>query len=114
MHYATINGIGSRIFCLVAKAMLVAPRRITGCSWRPFFSDNPTPTSAELQAVSSDVPPGTTPPDKIPSSALPREPRIREFLDTCFVMMPFGSWFDRYYQDIYTPAIKEAGFEPVR
>jgi len=24
MHYATINGIGSRIFCLVAKAMLVA------------------------------------------------------------------------------------------
>jgi hypothetical protein len=75
---------------------------------------NPTPTSAELQAVSSDVPPGTTPPDKIPSSALPREPRIREFLDTCFVMMPFGSWFDRYYQDIYTPAIKEAGFEPVR
>src|SRR6267154_1296531 len=39
MHYATINGIGSRIFCLVAKAMLVALRRITGCSWRPFFSD---------------------------------------------------------------------------
>jgi len=37
--YATINGIGSRIFCLVAKAMLVALRRITGCSWRPFFSD---------------------------------------------------------------------------
>jgi hypothetical protein len=75
---------------------------------------NPSPTSAEIQAVSSEVPPGTTPPDKIPSAALPREPRIREFLDTCFVMMPFGSWFDRYYQDIYTPAIKEAGFEPVR
>jgi hypothetical protein len=73
-----------------------------------------SPTSAEIQAVSSEVPPGTTPPDKIPSAALPREPRIREFLDTCFVMMPFGSWFDRYYQDIYTPAIKEAGFEPIR
>jgi hypothetical protein len=29
-------------------------------------------------------------------------------------MMPFGSWFDRYYQEIYVPAIKEAGFEPVR
>jgi len=29
----------TRIFCLVAKAMLVALRRITGCSWRPFFSD---------------------------------------------------------------------------
>lgn len=40
--------------------------------------------------------------------------RIREFLDTCFVMMPFGEWFDKYYQDIYIPAIKEAGFEPVR
>jgi len=40
--------------------------------------------------------------------------RVREFLDTCFVMMPFGEWFDRYYQEIYAPAIKEAGFEPVR
>jgi hypothetical protein len=29
-------------------------------------------------------------------------------------MMPFGSWFDRYYQEIYVPAIKEAGFEPIR
>ncbi len=38
----------------------------------------------------------------------------REFLDTCFVMMPFGGWFDTYYKDIYTTSIKEAGFEPVR
>jgi hypothetical protein len=29
-------------------------------------------------------------------------------------MMPFGEWFDRYYQDIYVPAIREAGFEPIR
>jgi hypothetical protein len=29
-------------------------------------------------------------------------------------MMPFGEWFDRYYQEIYVPAIREAGFEPVR
>jgi hypothetical protein len=42
------------------------------------------------------------------------ESRIREFLDTCFVMMPFGEWMDRYYAEIYSPAIKEAGFEPVR
>lgn len=28
--------------------------------------------------------------------------------------MPFGEWFDRYYAEIYVPAIKEAGFEPVR
>jgi len=45
---------------------------------------------------------------------VPREARVREFLDTCFVMMPFGSWSDRYYQEIYVPAIKEAGYEPVR
>lgn len=43
-----------------------------------------------------------------------RTDRVREFLDTCFVMMPFGEWFDRYYKDVYIPAIKDAGFEPVR
>ncbi len=42
------------------------------------------------------------------------EPRIREFLDTCFVMMPFGEWPDKYYRDIFIPAIKDAGLEPVR
>lgn len=40
--------------------------------------------------------------------------RTREFLDTCFVMMPFGGWFDTYYKDIYVPAVKDAGFEPIR
>jgi hypothetical protein len=40
--------------------------------------------------------------------------RTRTFLDTCFVMMPFGHWFDVYYKDIFVPAIKEAGLEPVR
>jgi hypothetical protein len=39
---------------------------------------------------------------------------VREFLDSCFVMMPFGEWNDIYYKEIYVPAIKEAGFEPVR
>ncbi len=51
------------------------------------------------------------------NKAVPRtkdNERIREFLDTCFVMMPFGEWFNRYYQEIYIPAIREAGFEPVR
>lgn len=38
----------------------------------------------------------------------------RQFLDTCFVMMPFGEWMDVYYKDVYVPAIKEAGMEPVR
>ena len=40
--------------------------------------------------------------------------RVRQFLDSCFVMMPFGGWFDRYYQDIYVAAVKAAGFELVR
>jgi hypothetical protein len=43
-----------------------------------------------------------------------RSEGVREFLDTCFVMMPFGQWCDVYYKEIYVPAIKEAGFEPVR
>ncbi|MCC6826011.1 MAG: hypothetical protein IT172_09740 [Acidobacteria bacterium] len=50
----------------------------------------------------------------VKTSASKKDKRVREFLDTCFVMMPFGGWFDRYYQDIYVPAIKEAGLEPVR
>ena len=29
-------------------------------------------------------------------------------------MMPFGKWFNRYYKDIYIPAIRDAGYEPVR
>jgi hypothetical protein len=48
------------------------------------------------------------------ASPAKRETRTREFLDTCFVMMPFGGWFDRYYQEIYVPAIKDASLEPIR
>lgn len=40
--------------------------------------------------------------------------RGRTFLDTCFVMMPFGHWFDTYYKELFAPAIKEAGMEPMR
>jgi hypothetical protein len=39
---------------------------------------------------------------------------LREFLDTCFILMPFGDWFDRYFKEIYVPATKDAGFEPLR
>lgn len=75
------------------------------------------PSNASTEALvvaSEDGGRGSTPPEKIPSPVVSREPRVREFLDTCFVMMPFGAWFDRYYQEIYAPAIKEAGFEPIR
>lgn len=47
-----------------------------------------------------------------PASDAPKE--VRKFLDTCFVLMPFGEWFDRYYKEIYSPAIRDAGFEPMR
>lgn len=33
---------------------------------------------------------------------------------TCFIIMPFGSWFDYYYEVIYAPAIKSAGLMPRR
>jgi hypothetical protein len=72
------------------------------------------PGSTELPTSSGEIPASATPPEKVPSPVVSKEPRIREFLDTCFVMMPFGAWFDRYYQEIYVPSIKEAGFEPVR
>jgi hypothetical protein len=55
-----------------------------------------------------------------PSSVVESKPfgpfaeRNREFLDTCFVLMPFGGWNDVYYKDVYSPAIKAAGFEPLR
>lgn len=33
---------------------------------------------------------------------------------TCFVLMPFSAPFNDYYQKIYKPAIKDAGFKPLR
>jgi hypothetical protein len=88
------------------KVFLENLRYLRAFSPAPTSTDAP-PTSAEASVVS-------TPADKVPSPVVSKEPRVREFLDTCFVMMPFGEWFDRYYQEIYVPAIKEAGFEPVR
>ena len=32
----------------------------------------------------------------------------------CFIIMPFGGWFDSYYNQIYIPAINKAGFEAKR
>lgn len=34
--------------------------------------------------------------------------------DICFVIMPFGGWFDDYYDTVYRPAIEAAGLEPHR
>jgi len=32
----------------------------------------------------------------------------------CFAMMPFGQPFDRYYLNIFVPAITAAGLKPLR
>lgn len=32
----------------------------------------------------------------------------------CFIIMPFGGWFDKYYLEIYIPAIEDAGFDAKR
>ncbi len=52
----------------------------------------------------------------IPSKSIITEDanKGRTFLETCFVMMPFGQWFDAYYKEVYAPAIKDAGMEPLR
>jgi hypothetical protein len=82
---------------------------------RSFSGTSTTPSEPIL--TTQTVVQGTTA-EKLPATAvifpISKEPRGREFLDTCFVMTPFGAWFDRYYQEIYVPAIKEAGFEPKR
>lgn len=80
---------------------------------RAFSPSGPT-VGETTTTTQAEGPPPTTPPEKIPKPVIALEPRVREFLDTCFVMMPFGTWFDRYYQQIYVPAIREAGFEPIR
>jgi len=34
--------------------------------------------------------------------------------ESCFVIMPFGRWFDKYYNEIYAPAVKNAALIPRR
>lgn len=37
-----------------------------------------------------------------------------QYKGTCFVMMPFRMPFDRYYNEIFDPAIRKARLEPIR
>ena len=68
-------------------------------------------SSTPVTESSSVSPSGTPAPKSISPSD---EDKGRTFLDTCFVMMPFGDWSDLYYRDIFSPAIKDAGMEPLR
>ncbi|MDG4883052.1 hypothetical protein [Mesorhizobium sp. WSM4884] len=79
--------------------------------------------TSNLNYLHAFQPDRTNPGPVIESEFRPREPDVpghedgssgRQFLDTCFVMMPFGQWMDTYYREIYVPAIREAGLEPVR
>ncbi len=69
--------------------------------------DDTTPTHQQASQETAQIAEGAP-------AKLPEEHRVRKFLDTCFVIMPFGGWFDKYYTEIYTKAIGDAGFEPVR
>ncbi len=66
---------------------------------------SPASALSEAKDAQAGATVAATPPKKVPSPIVSKEPRVREFLDTCFVMMPFGEWFDRYYAEIYVPAI---------
>jgi nucleoside 2-deoxyribosyltransferase len=41
-------------------------------------------------------------------------PTAKSTTESCFVIMPFGGHWDEYYQQIYYPAILDAGIQPVR
>jgi hypothetical protein len=53
---------------------------------------------------------------KARKKAVPRKQKLRETdkHDTCFIIMPFGDWFDTYYERIYLPAIEATGLTPRR
>ena len=62
--------------------------------------------------ISSEIQQTTTRPEKIPSPVVANEPRVREFLDTCFVMMlsAHGS-IDTIKKYMY-PRLKRRGLSP--
>ncbi len=49
-----------------------------------------------------------------PKAEAEQPPNDKAEDDTCFVIMPFGGWKDKYYQGIFRPAIENAGLEPRR
>lgn len=72
-----------------------------------FRSPDARPPAADQSSSFAERQPYVPPQDEQVEGA-------RTYLDTCFVMMPFGEWLDQYYREIFMPAIKDAGMEPVR
>lgn len=73
-----------------------------------------TPDSEEKETIPTELVDTVETETRRSTRQVKKEPRSREFLDSCFVMMPFGHWPDIYYKEIYVPAINDAGFEPIR
>jgi hypothetical protein len=50
------------------------------------------------------------------TTTLRKTPKVKPntSVGTCFTIMPFGGWFDTYYESIYVPAIEAAGLMPCR
>jgi hypothetical protein len=46
--------------------------------------------------------------------AFAKKTQDREVGEICFTIMPFGGWFDTYYEEVFRPAIKDAGLTPRR
>ena len=67
-----------------------------------------------IVASASPTPSSEVSPDGVPRPEIGGGPKSREFLDTCFVLMPFGDWFDVYFSQIYAQGCKDAGLEPIR
>ncbi len=63
-------------------------------------------------AAAHEPPPDATRPRAVVETPPLSEGRVS--LDTCFIVMPFGEWYDRYYKEVYAGATKDAGFEPQR
>jgi len=53
-------------------------------------------------------------PSKAPARSAKKAPPKTPVKAVCFVMSPFGGWYDRYHDEIYCEAIKAAGLTPRR
>lgn len=51
---------------------------------------------------------------KVRKKKSPKPRKTEDRRDICFTIMPFGGWFDDYYETIYSPAIENAGLRPFR
>ncbi len=51
---------------------------------------------------------------KVPAKKVAKTTKVASPASTCFTIMPFGGWFNDYYETIYKPAIESAGLSACR